>query len=1059
MSRFFIDRPVFAWAIAIAIMVAGAVSISVLSIEQYPRVAPTTIRISATYPGASAKTVEDSVIQVIEQKLNGLDHLRYIESSSDSSGGASIELTFDSKADPDIAQVQVQNKVQAATPLLPQEVQNQGITVKKAASNMLLVINLYSDDPTSTNADLSDYVFGTIQDPITRVPGVGDVQAFGAQYAIRVWLDPYKLVQYGLTSADISKAIQAQNTQVSIGTLGAMPAVNGQRIDVTLTTRGRMQTVEEFENILLRVNTDGSRVKLRDVARVELGSENYSSVGRYNTKPAAGFGIMLASGANALDTVKSVKDKMNQLSAFFPKGYHVAYPMDTTPFVKHSITEVVKTLAEAMVLVFLVMYLFLGNIRATLIPTLAIPVVLLGTFGVLAAAGFTLNTLTLFAMVLAIGLLVDDAIVVVENVERVMEEEGLSARDATRKSMDQISGALIGIGAVLCAAFLPMAFFGNSSGVIYRQFSVTIATSVTLSVFVALTFSPALCAALLRPNKNGRLHTQRGLLGCFNRVFNRTADRYATLVARTLKRSLWLLLVYGGIVAAVIFMYRDLPTSFLPDEDKGVLMVMAQLPTGSTTEQSLDVLKKIEHELLVNMSDSVDSMFGTTGFSFSGSGQNQVICFASLKDWSERKGHGQSVKELQGRAMQAFSKIREAEIFALVPAPIQELSNTNGFDFRLVDNGGRGHDALTAAQKQLIELGNRNPVLQSIRSGTLADKAQLRLDIDYEKASALEIPIDSISTELSNIFGSSYVNDFIDKGRVKKVYMQGDALYRMLPEDVTLWYVRNNSNEIVPLSAFVKTEWEIGSPKLSRFNGLASMAVSGEPAPGHSTGEAMSEIENLAKQLPDGIGYEWAGTSYEERVAGSNTLQLYGLALLLVFLALASLYESWAIPLSVLMDMPLGALGVLLACSLCGFPNDVYFQIGLITIIGLSAKNAILVVEFAKKAYDGGADLDSATVHAVRQRLRPVMMTSIAFGLGVLPLALSTGAGAGSQNEVGTGVFGGAITTTLLGLFFVPLYFVTVLRLFRVKPKSPIPANPKLSEIGERQEAVHQLKP
>jgi hydrophobe/amphiphile efflux-1 (HAE1) family protein len=1058
MSRFFIDRPIFAWAIAIAICIAGAVSIFTMPVEQYPKVAPPSITISASYPGASSKTVESSVTQIIEQKLTGLDNLRYIESSSSSDGSASITLTFNSGTDADIAQVQVQNKVQSAQSLLPQSVQNQGVTVGKASSSFLLIVGLYSDNDDYSGTDLSDYVFGTLQDPISRVNGVGNVQSFGSQYSMRIWLDADKLVQYKLTSSDVSSAIKAQNAQVSVGSLGAMPAVKGQRLDVTLNTRGRLQTVEEFSSILLRVDTDGSRVHLSDVARVELGSESYAQSSRYNGRPAAGFAIMMAEGANALDTVKGVKAKMDELSAFFPKGMKVVYPMDTAPFVEHSIIKVVETLVEAIVLVFLVMYLFLGNIRATLIPTLAVPVVMLGTFGVLSAAGFSLNTLTLFGMVLAIGLLVDDAIVVVENVERVMEEEGLSARAATRKSMGQISGALVGIGIVICSAFVPMAFFGNSSGVIYRQFSVTVATSVALSVVMALIFSPALCATLLKPSKKGALHQQRGFLGWFNRTFNRTADRYSGLVRRMLDRTLGMLIVYAGIIVAVVLMYRALPTGFLPSEDKGVLMVMAQLPSGSTTEQSQEVGKKLENIFMTDLSDSVDGMFVATGFSFNGSGQNQVASFIRLKDWSERTKPNQSAEALQGRAMGELMKLHEAQAFALVPAPIQELSNTGGFSVSVIDNAGLGLDVLKTAQAKLISLASQDKRLSAVRSGTLADKAEIRLDVDYEKAGSLGVSIGDLNTELSNVLGSSYVDDFIDKGRVKKVYMQADAPFRMLPEDVRRWYIRNTAGDMVPLSAFVTIRWEMGEPKRTRFDGRASLAISGQAASGYSTGEAMKAIEELSKQLPAGVGLAWTGSSYEERLSGSNTAMLYTLALLLVFLSLASLYESWAIPFSVIMDIPLGALGVLLACTLRGMENDIYFQIGFVTIIGLSAKNAILVVEFAKEGYDKGASLIDATVHAVRQRLRPVMMTSIAFALGVLPLAISTGVGAGSQNAVGTGVLGGAITTTLLGLFFVPLYFVTVLRLFRVKPRRDPDAeddHPTLPDADNGKESSH----
>ncbi len=1040
MSRFFIDRPVFAWVIAILIMVGGSISMMTLPITQYPSIAPPSIAINAAYPGASAKTVEDTVTQVIEQKLNGIDHLRYIESASDSNGTVSITVTFDGGTDPDIAQVQVQNKLQLAMPLLPLEVQRQGVTVTKSVRNFLLVIGLVSEDGSMNNADLGDYLIGTLQDPISQISGVGEIQSFSTQYAMRVWLDPDKLTQYQMTSTDVANSVREQNVQVSSGSLGAIPAVPGQRLTAPIVMKGRLQTTEEFANILLRVNPDGSRVFLRDVARIELGSENYNNLARYNRMPSSGMALKPAVGANALETVELVKKKVEELAKFFPPGMKVIYPYDTTPFVRHSIMEVVKTLIEAVILVFLVMYLFLQNIRATFIPTIAVPVVLLGTFGVLAAAGYTINTLTLFGLVLAIGLLVDDAIVVVENVERVMEEEGLSPKEATRKSMDQISGALVGIGLVLCAAFVPMAFFGNSTGVIYRQFAVTLVSAVTLSVFVALVLTPALCATMLKPLEKGAPHKTRGFFGWFNRTFNRVNNRYANSVGHVLRRS-WLLLIgYAGIVAGVFFLFRHLPTGFLPDEDTGFLFTSAQLPPGSTREQTMQVVERMENYLFEKHGDALQGVFGVAGFSFFGSGQNQLITFCPLKDWKERPGPHQTVKAIQGDTMGALMQYKDALAFAFAPPAVLELGNVSGFDLRLVDNAGVGHDALMNARMQLVGMASQNPALVGVRPNGLFDAPQLQLDIDQEKASALGLSLAAVNAELSNVWGSAYVNDFIDKGRVKKVFMQGDAPARMLPEDIGRWYVRNNKGEMVPFSAFAKAHWTTGSPKLERFNNAPSVAISGEPAPGHSSGEAMKLMEDLAKQLPPGIGIAWAGLSYEEQLSGASSAPLYILALLMVFLSLAALYENWAIPLSVMMDMPLGALGVLLAANLRGLPNDIYFQIGFITIIGLSAKNAILVIEFAKERFDAGASLVDAAVFAVKQRLRPILMTSIAFGLGVLPLALSTGAGAGSQNAIGTGIVGGAITTTILGLFFVPLYFVTVLKLFRVKRRPPVGA-------------------
>ena len=1037
MSRFFIDRPVFAWVIAIIIMLAGALSITSLPIAQYPSIAPPTISVIANYPGASAKTLEDTVTQVIEQKLNGIDNLRYIESASTSDGTVTITVTFEGGTNPDIAQVQVQNKVALATPLLPQEVQQQGVQVNKSVRNFLIVVGLISEDGSMSGTDLADYNASVIKDPISRLPGVGEIQTFGTQYAMRIWLDPDKLTKYQLATSDVVTAVRAQNAQISAGALGDLPAMPGQLLNATIMAQSRLQTPEQFGAILLRVNTDGSRVFLRDVARLELGSETYTTLARYNGKPASGMAIRPATGANALETVAAVKKKVAELSAFFPPGVKAIYPYDTTPFVRISVKEVVKTLLEAIVLVFLVIFLFLQNWRATLIPTIAVPIVLLGTFGVMAAAGYSINTLTLFGLVLAIGLLVDDAIVVVENVERVMQEEGLSPKEATRKSMDQISGALVGIGLVLCAAFVPMAFFTGSSGVIYRQFSLTIASAVALSVMIALILTPALCATMLKPIAKGHHEKKRGFFGWFNRVFDRSADRYASGVGAFLRRRGRALVFYALIGAVVVVLFVRAPTGFLPDEDTGVLFAMAQLPPGSTREQADKVLKKMENHFFEEEKDLVEGGFGVLGFSFSGNGQNQVLMFVKLKDWEERRRPEQKVKAIQGRAMGKFMQFKDAFAFAFAPPAVLELGTATGFDVRLVDRAGLGHETLMGARNQLLGMSMQNSVVTKVRPNGLDDMPMYQIDIDQEKASALGLSLADINASMSTILGSTYVNDFIDKGRVKKVYVQGDAPFRMLPEDVNRWYVRNAQGGMVPFSAFSTTQWTLGSPKLERFNGSPSVSLLGEPAADHSSGEAMREIEQMAKALPPGIGIEWAGLSYEERLSGSKSAALYTIALVMVFLCLAALYENWAIPFSVMMDMPLGALGVVAATSLRGMPNDIYFQIGLITIIGLSAKNAILVVEFAKERFDRGATLVDAALHAVRQRLRPILMTSIAFGLGVLPLALSTGAGSGSQNAIGTSIVGGAITTTLLGLFFVPLYFVTVMRLFKVKPTHP----------------------
>lgn len=1041
MSRFFIDRPVFAWVIAIFIMLAGALSITNLPIAQYPSIAPPTIAIIATYPGASAKTLEDTVTQVIEQKLNGIDHLRYIESSSTSDGTATITVTFDGGTNPDTAQVQVQNKVALAIPLLPQEVQQQGVQVNKSVRNFLIVVGLISTDGSMSNTDLADYNASVMKDPISRLEGVGEIQAFGTQYAMRIWLDPDKLNKYQLATTDIVLAVRAQNAQVSAGALGGLPAMPGQLLNATVMAQSRLQTPEQFGAILLRVSQDGSRVFLRDVARIELGSESYNVMARYNRMPASGMAIRPALGANALETVDIVKKKVAELSQFFPPGVKAIYPYDTTQFVRISVEEVVKTLIEAVILVFVVMFIFLQSWRATLIPTIAVPVVLLGTFGVMAAAGYSINTLTLFGLVLAIGLLVDDAIVVVENVERVMQEEGLSPKEATRKSMDQISGALVGIGLVLCAAFVPMAFFTGSSGVIYRQFSLTIASSVVLSVLVALILTPALCATLLKPVPLGHGVNKRGPFGWFNRAFERTADHYTNAVGMFLRHYVLALIPYLVIAIAVVFLFERAPTGFLPDEDTGVLFAMAQLPPGSTRDQADEVLKKMENHFFEEEKEVVEGGFGVLGFSFSGNAQNQVLMFIKLKPWEERKLPAQKVKAIQGRALAKFGQIKEALAFAFAPPAVLELGTATGFDLRLVDLAGLGHDALMEAQGQMLGMAAKNPLLASVRPNGLADTSVYQIDVDQEKASALGLSLADINASLSTILGSTYINDFIDKNRVKRVMLQGDAPFRMLPEDVNRWYVRNLQGGMVPFSAFSTAFWKLGSPKLERFNGAPSLSILGEPAPGHSSGEAIHEIERLAKSLPPGIGVAWAGLSYEEQLSGSKSASLYIIALLMVFLCLAALYESWAIPFSVMMDMPLGALGVVAATQWRGMPNDIYFQIGLITIIGLSAKNAILVVEFAKEHFDQGATLIDAALHAVRQRLRPILMTSIAFGLGVLPLALNTGAGSGSQNAIGTGIVGGAVTTTLLGLFFVPLYFVVILHLFRVKPtKAPAEA-------------------
>ncbi|MBS1158121.1 MAG: transporter, hydrophobe/amphiphile efflux family [Proteobacteria bacterium] len=1034
MSRFFIDRPIFAWVIAIVIMLAGVLAIRTLPVSQYPLIAPPAVSISATYPGASAKTVEDTVTQVIEQKMKGIDHLAYMSSASDSAGTVTITLTFDTGTDPDIAQVQVQNKLALATPMLPQEVQRQGVQVAKATSNFLMILGFVSEDGSMNDIDLGDYVAANIQDVVARINGIGETQLFGSKYAMRIWLDPAKLQNYRLTTGDVSDAITAQNAQVSAGQLGGMPLLKGQQLNATVTAQSRLQTPEQFGNIILRTTANGATVHLRDVARIELGGESYDVISRYNGKPATGLAIKLATGANALATAEAVNAKMKELSPFFPAGMKAVLAYDTTPFVRISIEEVVKTLAEAIFLVFLVMYLFLQNFRATLIPTIAVPVVLLGTFGVLAAAGYSINTLTLFGVVLAIGLLVDDAIVVVENVERVMTEEGLSPKEATRKSMGQITGALIGIALVLSAVFVPMAFFGGSTGVIYRQFSITLVSAMVLSVIVALILTPALCATLLKPVEKGHAVGEDGPLGAFfsrfNRLFERTNSGSQSLIQRMLGRSKRYLLIYGLIILGMAALFMRLPTAFLPDEDQGFLMAQVTLPAGSTSERTLEVIEKIEHHFLEDQKEAVDSVFTVIGFSFGGSGQNTGLAFANLRDWSERKRPELKVAAVAGRAMAYFSTFRNAMAFAFAPPAVVELGNATGFDFQLQDRGGLGHAKLMEARNQLLGMAAQNPALIAVRPNGQEDTPEYQLDIDLAKAGALGLSQADINNTLQTAWGSSYVNDFIDKGRVKRVFLQGDASARMQPEDFNKWFVRNRAGDMVPFSAFASAHWSYGSPRLERYNGLAAAEIMGDAAPGHSTGEAMAQMEAMAAKLPAGIGYEWTGLSYQERMSGSQAPALYGISLLVVFLCLAALYESWSIPFAVMLVVPLGVIGALAAASLGGLSNDVYFQVGLLMIIGLSTKNAILIIEFAKEQMEHGKELVEATLEAVRLRLRPIIMTSLAFILGVLPLAISNGAGSGAQNAIGIGVIGGMLSATVLAVLFVPLFFVAVRRIF-----------------------------
>ncbi|MGL5176506.1 MAG: efflux RND transporter permease subunit [Aeromonas veronii] len=1012
------------------IMLAGSLAIIKLPVAQYPSIAPPAVGISASYPGASAKTVEDSVTQIIEQNMTGLDHLLYMSSQSDSAGRVSVTLTFQPGTDPDIAQVQVQNKLQQAMSLLPQEVQQQGIRVQKTSSSFLMVAAFISSDGSMNNDDLADYVVSNIKEPLSRLDGVGDITLFGSPYSMRVWLDPNKLNRVQMTPGDVQAAIKAQNAQVAFGKLGGTPSVEDQQFTATIMGQTRLSTVEQFNDILLRVNQDGSKVRLKDVARVELAGESYDADALYNGQSTAAVAIKLATGANALDTAEKVRAKLNELSDYFPANMEIVYPYDTTPFVKISIEEVVQTLIEAIFLVFCVMYLFLQNFRATLIPTIAVPVVLLGTFGVMAAFGFSINTLTMFGMVLAIGLLVDDAIVVVENVERLMSEEDLSPLEATRKSMTQITGALVGIALVLSAVFVPMAFFGGSTGAIYRQFSLTIVSAMVLSVLVALILTPALCATLLKPMKHGEFGAKRGFFGWFNRAFDAGTNRYQSGVRKVIKQGVRYSLIYGAMLAVLAVLFMRMPTSFLPEEDQGVIMSMVQLPVGATKQRTEVVLADMRDYFLKNEKDNVDSVLTVSGFSFAGSGQNAGMAFIKLKDWSERKSPDRSANAIIGRAMGYLFSIKEAQVFAFNLPPIPELGTATGFDFFLQDRGGIGHDKLMAARNQLLGMAAQDPTLVRVRPNGMEDTPQLDIKIDYEKALAQGLSIADINNTLATAWGSSYVNDFVDRGRIKKVYMQADAPFRMNPEDLKLWYVRNSAGQMVPFSAFASTEWSFGSPRLERYNGVPAMEIVGEAAPGKSTGDAMAAIEQMVKQLPEGVGIEWTGLSFQERQAGSQAPALYAISLLVVFLCLAALYESWSIPFSVMLVVPLGVLGAIVAATLRGLENDVYFQVGLLTTIGLSAKNAILIVEFAKELYDKGMSLGEAVVEAARLRLRPILMTSLAFILGVLPLVISSGAGASSRNALGTGGMGGMISATVLAIFFVPLFFVLVMRYF-----------------------------
>ena len=1037
MANFFIDRPIFAWVIAIILMLSGLASVFSLPVAQYPTIAPPAIQISANYPGASASTVENTVTQVIEQQMSGLDHLLYLSSTSDDSGSATITLTFAAGTNADIAQVQVQNKLQLATPLLPQAVQQNGTKVTKSSASFLLFMAFVSEDGSMGRNDLTNYVASKIQDPLSRVDGVGTVQLFGSQYAMRIWLDADKLTNYALTPLDVKNAVTAQNVQIAAGSLGGTPAIPGQMMQATITQSTLLQTPEQFGNILLKVNPDGSQVRIKDVARIELGAENYNFDTRYNGQPAAGFGIQLATNANALDTANAVRAKVAALSKNFPAGMVVKYPYDTTPFVKLSIEEVFKTLLEGIVLVFLVMYLFLQNLRATLIPTIAVPVVLLGTFAIMSAVGFSINVLSMFGLVLAIGLLVDDAIVVVENVERVMAEEGLSPRDATRKAMGQITGALIGVALVLSAVFVPVAFSSGSVGAIYRQFSLTIVAAMVLSVLVALILTPALCATLLKPIEKGGHHVAKtGFFGWFNRNFDKSQKKYHSGVIHVIKRSGRWMIIYALVIVVVGILFAKMPKSFLPDEDQGNMFVLVQTPTGTTQERTAKALADVTHYLLNDEKSVVEAVFTLNGFSFAARGQNSALVFVQMKDYADRKKTDQKVAALVGRMFKQFGSYKDATIIPVSPPAIRELGTASGFDFELQDQAGVGHAKLMEARDMLLGMAGKDPALSLVRPNGLGDTPQFKVNIDREKADALGVAPADIDQVFSIAWGASYVNNFLDTdNRIKKVYVQGDAPYRMAPEDVSKWYVRNATGGMVPFSAFATGTWSYGSPKLERYNGISAVEIQGAAGPGKSTGQAMDAMEAIAAKLPPGIGFEWTGLSAQERQSGSQAPLLYAISILVVFLCLAALYESWSIPFSVIMVVPLGVLGALTAVALRGLENDVFFQVGLLTTVGLSAKNAILIVEFARDLRLQGMSTFDAAIEAARLRLRPILMTSLAFILGVLPLALSNGAGSASQHAIGTGVIGGMLTATFLAIFMIPMFFVLISKIGKNKDK------------------------
>ncbi len=1039
MSRFFIDRPIFAWVLAILVMLVGVISVISLPIEQYPRIAPPTVSVSASYPGANAQTVENSVVQIIEQRMKGLDGLMYMSSSSSSNGSASVTLTFENGTDSDTAQVQVQNKLQAAMSSLPESVQRQGVNVNKSSSSFLMVQGFISEDGGMDRADIADYVNSNVVDQLSRVEGVGEVQVFGSAYAMRIWLDPARLRSYNMVPSDVVEAVRAQNAQVSAGQLGQAPADTDQQvINATVTVQSYLQTPDEFKDILLKTDTSGAQVRLGDVADVEIGSENYSVISLYNGQEAAGLGISLAGGANALETRDAVGARMAELEANFPEGLTSVVPYDTTPFVRLSIEQVVMTLIEAIILVFIVMFIFLQNWRATIIPTLAVPVVLLGTFAVLYVAGFSINVLTMFAMVLSIGLLVDDAIVVVENVERILEEDPhISIKDATIQSMGEISKIVIGIALILSAVFVPMAFFGGSTGVIYRQFSITLITAMVLSALVALIFTPALCVTLLKRSKShekGNTEKQKGFFGWFNRSFFKLSRSYENFVGKSFNLK-WLYLIgYAAIIGIMAVVFLRIPGSFLPEEDQGIMFTLVQLPSGSTLDQTQEVLDKVSNYYDTQETDNIASVFTIAGFSFAGQGQNMGLAFVRLSDWADRSGDENTAQAVADRAMgYFFTQINEAQVFAIVPPAITELGNASGFDLMIQDTGNLGHEGLLEARNMLLGMSAQNDQVAGVRPNGQEDAPQLKVNINQEQAAAYGLSMGNINSVISTAWGSSYINDFIDRGRIKRVFVQGEPSSRTNPDDIGKWYARNDIGNMISFDAFSSSEWQTGSPRLTRYNSLPSMNIQGSAAPGLSTGEAMSSMEAMMENLPEGVGYEWTGMSLEEQKSGAQAPMLYALSILVVFLCLAALYESWSVPFSVLLVIPLGVLGAVIFTWLRGFNNDIYLQVGLLTVVGLSAKNAILIIEFAKDHQEEGYSLKEAVMTASRQRLRPIIMTSLAFGLGVLPLFIATGPGSGSQNAIGTSVVGGVVTATFLGLFFIPMFYIWVRSIFPYK--------------------------